>query len=256
MTMRRSITTLAATSLAIALVPGVALATPVIDQQNVGTANAYVTSIAGNYSGQTFTAGLTGPLTQIDVYGYLVLSPGPLTVAVYATSGGLPTGAAIATQTIPQAGLPTSDQWFSVVFANPATLEAGGRYALAFETPSATGGASLQIGVVVPQTYAGGVLLDNGPSWAPNTASADALFRTYVDVASGSGESPPPVLQQFGRPASGTCDEAAPISLNWGGAAAGGWGDSWAAWMNNGRGGAVCTRTLVYAPNLGRWSTG
>ena len=73
-------------------------------------------------------------------------------------------------------------------------------------------------------------------------------------AAPSSGSMPPPVLQQFGKPSTGTCDEAAPADLNWGGSSSGGWGDSWAQWMNDGAGGDVCTRTLVYNNSSGRWS--
>ena len=57
---------------------------------------------------------------------------------------------------------------------------------------------------------------------------------------------PAPETQQFGLPASGTCEEAAPADLNWAGVPSGGWGMSWAQWMNAGSGGVVCTRTLSY----------
>lgn len=66
----------------------------------------------------------------------------------------------------------------------------------------------------------------------------------------------PPVIQQFGKPASGTCDAAAPASLNWAGVASGGWGESWAQWMNGGNGGAVCSRMLVYSTSHGGWILG
>jgi hypothetical protein len=64
---------------------------------------------------------------------------------------------------------------------------------------------------------------------------------------------PAPVVQQFGTPTSGTCADAAPVTLNWGGASSGGWSESWAQWMNGGAGGAVCTRTLQYSGSSGRW---
>ena len=72
--------------------------------------------------------------------------------------------------------------------------------------------------------------------------------------SSAVGAGPAPVIQQFGKPASGTCEAAAPVTLNWGGAGSGGWGESWAQWMNGGNGGAVCTRTLVYSNTLGGWT--
>jgi len=82
-----------------------------------------------------------------------------------------------------------------------------------------------------------------------------------LDVPGGSDTStsasgPAPVVQQFGKPASGSCDAAAPETLNWSGVASGGWGESWAEWMNGGNGGAACTRTLVYSDNLGSWTVG
>jgi hypothetical protein len=64
---------------------------------------------------------------------------------------------------------------------------------------------------------------------------------------------PAPLIQQFGKAASGTCDSAAPEDLNWSGVESGGWGESWAEWMNGGNGGAVCTRTLVYSTAQSKW---
>ena len=66
----------------------------------------------------------------------------------------------------------------------------------------------------------------------------------------------PPILQQFGRPVTGTCDAAQPPGLNWSGVASGGWTESWAQWVNGGGGGAVCTRMLVYSTAQGRWIIG
>ncbi|MFM8154563.1 MAG: hypothetical protein ACKOAF_00600 [Actinomycetes bacterium] len=95
--------------------------------------------------------------------------------------------------------------------------------------------------------------MNSGAGWV--ASSWGFAFRTYVNTPD-SGPTPPPVMQQFGMPTSGTCDAAAPIVLNWGGAGSGGWGNSWAEWMNGGAGGAVCTRTLVYSNALGHWIVG
>jgi hypothetical protein len=72
--------------------------------------------------------------------------------------------------------------------------------------------------------------------------------------AGGSGDSltvPDPILQQFGAPEVGICDSAQPANLDWSGVSSGGWGVSWAQWMNAGKGGPVCTRQLAYLS--GRW---
>ncbi len=97
-------------------------------------------------------------------------------------------------------------------------------------------------------------------------ATAGTPANTYTVSVSGTGggggapsgsssrNAPQPVLQQFGKPATGDCATAAPIMLNWGGSASGGWGVSWAQWVNGGLGGAVCTRTLSYSQVSGLWS--
>ena len=72
--------------------------------------------------------------------------------------------------------------------------------------------------------------------------------------SSSASSAPAPVMQQFGKPASGTCDAAAPTTLNWAGVSSGGWGESWSEWMHGGLGGAVCTRTLVYSESAGAWT--
>lgn len=78
---------------------------------------------------------------------------------------------------------------------------------------------------------------------------------TYsITVSAGSTPAPAPVTQEFGRPASGTCDAAQPAGLNWADVPSGGWAHSWSQWMNGGAGGFVCTRTLVYSNKLGAWT--
>ena len=92
-----------------------------------------------------------------------------------------------------------------------------------------------------------------------NQGSLTGLFTvTYVGESgpsndSASGSTPAPRIQQFEKPATGTCDEAQPEGLNWGGASSGGWGESWDQWVNEGQGGAVCTRTLAYNNSTGTW---
>jgi len=82
-------------------------------------------------------------------------------------------------------------------------------------------------------------------------------FAVSVSTPAVTSESTPdPVIQQFAAPASASCDAAAPEHLNWAGVPSGGWGQSWAQWTNEGAGGAVCTRTLVYSASLGAWTLG
>ena len=93
---------------------------------------------------------------------------------------------------------------------------------------------------------------------APGTLRTRWNVTVTGGTSSSSSEasSLPPVLQQFGKPASGTCNSVAPTSLNWSGVAGGGWSESWAQWVNNGNGGAVCTRTLSYDTSQSLWVVG
>ena len=228
------------------------------DQLSQGTVNATTTSVSGNQTGQTFTAGITGQLTEI-VIGELAQAAGgmgPLAVEIYETNiAGLPVGAPLATQVVPVSSVPSSGSAGSVTvtFTSPATVVAGTMYAFALVPQS----GGLSVGVVSPGPYTRGRALDNGPAWAAFLgADPDLIFTTYVNAALDVTDAPQPVLQQFGMPVSGSCDAAQPAGLNWGGVASGGWGESWAQWMNGGLGGQVCTRTLFYSTAEATWVVG
>lgn len=96
-------------------------------------------------------------------------------------------------------------------------------------------------------TYA---ITNNGPLF--EVASDQNLVTTIIaktgvsGTSPSSGVGPDPVLQQFGKPATGTCDEAQPEGLNWAGVSSGGWGVTWSEWVNGRQGGYVCSRWLVY----------
>lgn len=98
-----------------------------------------------------------------------------------------------------------------------------------------------------PTTEYSGLALSGNPLVGTCGSSAESASST---------SSPAPLMQQFGRPASGTCTEAASSELNWSQVAGGGWGESWSEWMNGGVGGFVCTRALVFSTDLGKWVVG
>ena len=68
-----------------------------------------------------------------------------------------------------------------------------------------------------------------------------------------AGSAPASELQQFGLPASGNCEDGVTEAMNWSGVGMDGWGISWAQWANDGAGGAVCTRTVVYDTSTAKW---
>lgn len=84
------------------------------------------------------------------------------------------------------------------------------------------------------------------------TCSATITFSNGASGDSSSG-GPAEILQAFGLPASGTCATSQPANINWAGVGSGGWANSWAQWVNGGKGGPVCIRTLVYSTTQAKW---
>ena len=68
-----------------------------------------------------------------------------------------------------------------------------------------------------------------------------------------SGSAPASEIQQFGLPASGNCEDGATEAMNWSGIGMDGWSISWAQWANDGAGGPVCTRTVMYDTSTAKW---
>jgi len=86
---------------------------------------------------QTVTAGVSGYLTEIDVPVMLFpqtdMTPWEFTIR--ATSGGVPTGTILATQTLPATSIPLDFRSpLAVDFSNPAYIAAGEQYAIALRS--------------------------------------------------------------------------------------------------------------------------
>lgn len=100
----------------------------------------------------------------------------------------------------------------------------------------------------------------NDSTQTPITLHEESWVITVTAPSSNTSPStgssaPTPVLQQFGKPMTGTCATAQPVNADWADVGTLGWGESWARWMNDGTGGFVCTRTLVYSASQARWVT-
>ena len=194
------------------------------------TCEGVISNVASK--GQAVVPGMTGLLTSVQLF---VADSGsetsPLTASIYSASNGLPTGAPLASVTLSPSSISVSDSWVSFAFSQPAEVTAGTPFVIVLTT--------------LQDPTQGGYF------WNAGTTAFN--FRTYVSQEAAT-HSPTPLLQQFGRPAQGTCEESAPFSLNWGGAGSGGWGESWAQWVNGGAGGQVCTRTLLFDIAQGKWT--
>ena len=249
-------------------VPASAAPLGILDQSAVsGGSSTGEVSTDGQWISQSFTAGISGGLVQVDVDLNLQAPPTFITVSIKAADGsGSPTGAALASSVVSSSALPSG--LLSVNFGNPVTVVANAQYAIVLTCTGcgvSTGGGPMsprtRIGwKMSTATYAGGKA-DNScctPSWGGG--GMDLAFATYVGTASLAASSseplpPPPadISQSVGMPASGNCNVIDDKSLNWAGATSGSWTPSWAAWTNGGKGGVVCNRFLRYNAKTTTW---
>lgn len=130
-----------------------------------------------------------------------------------------------------------------------------------------TGGANYAVNDAISVSWTSALLQNPSAAGSYTVNVTDGgtsslnLIPISVSISAGSsssggssaGSAPAPILQQYGISDSGTCGGAHVAHLNWAGVADGGWGRSWAAWANEGRGGSVCTRTLNYDGGSARW---
>jgi azurin len=166
-----------------------AIAAPVVDQtQSVTAAGEAAVSCYVDMSsnpqcqvqGSTFTAGMSGRLTSIDIPTIRHTTPADLTVNVWNVDAvtGFPTGSAIATQVIPAASL-VSGGTISVLFSSPATVVAGTGYVFTLEFPlssaSSNAGMMLALGFSPPDKRVAGFAFIE-PAYGIS-------FTTYVDDA-------------------------------------------------------------------------
>lgn len=141
---------------------------------------------------QTFTAGKTGPLTDVELYW---TGSGTIAVSIHATAAGLPTGAALATTSLT---LTSVDAWIDFAFGTPANVTSGTMYAIVLNT----GETAAAFGAT--ENYANGQALFNNGAWIPmpdNLSIKDFAFRTYVHVAAPTA--PPTTTESAPAPESG-----------------------------------------------------
>jgi hypothetical protein len=175
---------------------------------------------------QTFTAGTSGTLEAVtlNVGDTVVLEKsdlfqltayGDLVVGIYATSGGLPTGVALASASF--TGV-TSGTTLIAEFGSPPALTSGTQYAIVLQ--AGTAGLINWLGVCDGDPYTGGQALvfdtiDNPswltlPAWATAADSSacinDFAFSTYM----AANATPPPTSTATSQPAT---QDGAPLML-------------------------------------------
>lgn len=168
-----------------------------IDQVNVGTRVGGIGIFQGTEIAQTLTVGTSGVLTQLDL-GVFNPNPGsmtfpdPLSIQVQRTSGGLPTGTAVQSITVP-IGNVTTDRFALTSFGGwNVDVQAGEVLAIVLTTANGNYGWSTAC------CYSGGdMFVSRGSGFTPifpNTSGvpADFMFRTFVDPSLSTTATPEP----------------------------------------------------------------
>jgi len=181
----------------------VVLSKPSLDQSNVQVSDNGFAFSSTAWAGQTFTAGVSGQLTQLDAdlfcSGCTGTTPN-LTVSIRATNvSGVPTGADLASATL--TGFSGSG-YFAVTFGSPATVVAGTKYAIVLRaTANPSAGTYAYVCSCAGTTpgenmnpYTGGQRVtspNSGTTWSADTTSGgrDLGFHVHVNSGfSGSGD--------------------------------------------------------------------
>ena len=181
----------AALSLAVAVAPASA---GTLDQQHTGDPLTGVGIVGPDsvFSGpaslaQTFTAGLSGALDQVDIPLSRLDADGPVTVELRDVSGGAPGATVLASTSVAAAAVPAavpSGEVFDVAvpFAAPAPVLAGSQYAIV----AYTGGDDMYRSQAVgdgSDGYTGGglfITFTSPPASWSTGFSLDLRFKTYV----------------------------------------------------------------------------
>lgn len=135
------------------------------------------------YGVNRYAQTVTIPTGQTNIKNYIAnltkngTPAGTYSCAVYATSGGVPTGAALGTATLGVASMASGDNTF--VFSSPVAVTAGTVYAIAIFNAGATVTDNYAWNYSVANPYSGGQWcssVDSGSTWAGN-ASNDFRFK-------------------------------------------------------------------------------
>jgi len=105
----------------------------VIDQEQTDASASGVLIARSQTLAQTFTAGRTGALAQVDLFLHRSESPLPdIIVEIRTVEGDLPSEVVLASTRVPEARVPffPNDAFVTVSFAAPTTVVAGTQYAI------------------------------------------------------------------------------------------------------------------------------
>jgi|tagenome__1003787_1003787.scaffolds.fasta_scaffold20960296_2 hypothetical protein len=157
-----------------------------LDQQQTSFSGPIIGGVNSSQSlAQTFTAGITGRVDQVDLVLNQTTSPppDPVTIEIRNVTGGAPGSTVLGSGSIPTSTIGSTQAFVSATLGTPAAVTAGTQYALVAYSTNTTGtvGWSFQ---PVTDPYPGGAAFNNGSSppsgdWHMPPGD-DFAFKTYV----------------------------------------------------------------------------
>jgi hypothetical protein len=157
-----------------------------VDYQTSNTSTSNGT--ASTWWAQTFLTSNGFSCTSVKVYiAHGAGVAGTFGIELYATSGGEPTGSALAAKTFASDDtvLQPSLGWYEVTWDTPVFLDSATTYAIVFRFID--GGQALFFALDTTHSYADGASyrsLDSGGSWTSFAANFDMPFEVWGEAAS------------------------------------------------------------------------
>jgi hypothetical protein len=178
---RRALLIAAAMATLLSVGVSTASAQGTLDQSVTGGSVGGVGPNGSTLLAQTFTAGITGVLSQVDLQLSTYNGPPPLSVDIEnVDANGHPSGTVLAATTVTTSSVPGSQStWVSLPFSDGPFVVAGTRYAIVLSKPL---GAGFWIAEYTGPYSGGDVQLSPsiGSTWL-EIPQASLLFRTYVE---------------------------------------------------------------------------
>jgi hypothetical protein len=182
---RRSRTLLITAGAAAALMPATGASAGILDQQQTLSNFGGLEVDSNDSKAQTFTAGLTGQLDQIDLALSGMSVTTPLAVQIRDGSATGPGETVLASASVPTSAVTSTESFVPITFPAPASVTAGTQYSIVALNDSS--GWFWYAGQAAPDSaYVGGRLYGspNGPPgtgpWVEGNTMADFEFKTYV----------------------------------------------------------------------------
>ena len=181
------------------LMPATVLAASVVDQKSESH-DTYKVAAPDNLA-QTFTVGLTGKLTAVDLFLY-DWDGGPVLVFIESIDRKtkLPTGTVYASSSQSV----VYEQWYHFPLNTPVSCSKGAQLAIVFY-----GGPNSTAGWTSTNAYAGGQALKVAGPWTP--LGGDFAFRTYSEAAAPT-PTPKPAATPTPKPAPTPTPKPAPTA--------------------------------------------